>query len=254
MDTDYLSVKSYVLTFRAERYRVQLANKERPELVAINVAYTPDQLIRSVSFLREKNQYGYNIYARPLGYRYVLIDDLKREALPGLALVKPCLLMETSPANYQAFLMLEEEPESREQAISLCRELCQQYGGDNGSAEPDHPGRLPGFDNMKKKYLTPDGQRPKVILHRCERRITTYLPQGGACAKETLPKNTVHSNKEHDRSAEDFNNVCILIRQKKTDDYIFDVLMEKSEKAQQRGPAYVELTIRNARKLLGIYH
>ncbi|WP_375562147.1 hypothetical protein ACE193_06240 [Bernardetia sp. OM2101] len=53
-----------------------------------------------------------------------------------------------------------------------------------------------------------------------------------------------------DRSRQDFNTCCMLIRQNKTDEFIRNELLKNSEKAQGRRDNYIDTTIKNARKRL----
>lgn len=62
----------------------------------------------------------------------------------GLA---PAALIETSPANYQAWIKLSEKPISAELRKALAQKLARQYGGDPAIADAQHYGRLAGFTN-----------------------------------------------------------------------------------------------------------
>jgi hypothetical protein len=247
-------LKRYISAFNAEWYLIQLSHSDSQFYRPFNVRYSAVQLLKSTGFLRHKNKLGYNVYARPIGYRYILLDDLKRETLAELASFQPCLLMETSPHNYQAFLTLAKEPASREEALLICRQASHQFGADPGSAEPDHVGRLPGFTNRKEKYRNEKGLFPFVRLHGAEHRTTTFLPTWGGCDQITTNPiiKPVVKPAGLDRSRQDFNMACMLIMQKKPDEYIRQVLLSQSAKAQERGEKYVDLTISNARKKLRI--
>jgi hypothetical protein len=180
------------------------------------------------------------------------LDDLKKEVLNDLATLKPCLLMETSPKNFQAFIHLSFKPSNREEAINICKELAHQFKADLGSAEPDHVGRLPSFTNRKKKYENEKGNFPFVILHKYENRTSNFIPKGGVWSNEISHKKRNENNEGIDRSRRDFNLVCMLLNQRKSDDYIINRLFDESEKARQRGVKYVEMTLRNAKRKLRV--
>jgi hypothetical protein len=243
-------IERYISAFGAKEYLIQLTHLDRKKYVPIRICYEPEALLRSTDFLKYKNLLGYNVYCRPVGYEYILLDDLKREVFPDLEIIKPCLWMETSPDNFQAFVTLSQAPENREQALEICRHLAHRFRADPGSAEPDHVGRLPGFTNRKEKYRDEKGFYPFVKLHQAEKRISSFLPQWGACAQTTSIHNVPPRNEE-DRSRRDFNYVCMLLRQGKTEDFIREALYSYSSKAKQRGDKYVSMTIRNARKVIG---
>ncbi len=252
----YSSIERYLSAFEAGSYTVQLVHADKKNYPPVRREYSPDQLTGSLKFLQHKNALGYNIYARPVGYQYVLVDDLRRGVLGDLAGFRPCLLMETSPGNFQAFLAFEQVPASREQALELCREVAAYFGADPGSAEPDHVGRLPGFTNRKEKHRKADGRFPFVLLHGAARRCTSFSPQGGHCAQINSDSGQMpltRSGKDQDRSREDFNLVCMLIRQGRSDEFIRLRLEQVSMKATGRRDDYIGRTILNARRLLRMH-
>lgn len=236
----------YMDALNAEKYTVQLTH---PVGKPVRLTLNRSGLLKTAKYLLHKNACGYNIYARPVGYGYVLLDDLKRDVLTELAKLKPCLLLETSPGNYQAWVILPVAPGSREQAVSICQELAQRFAADPGSAEPDHIGRLPGFTNRKEQYRNGQGLYPFVKLHGAEHRISLYTPKGGLCE---IKRESKAKTVGHDRSRSDFRFVCGLIFQRKPDELIAEALRLSSEKARQRGDEYINRTIINARRITGI--
>ena len=254
-------------------YPLDEENKQVPGKPPINKRLDPARLLKEVKFYQAKNTEGYNIYFRPVGYQYVLLDDLSRQVLTELAKLSPCLLIETSPGNYQAWLRLAEIPQEREQASRICKELAALLSADKGSAEPDHIGRLPGFTNRKPKHQRPDGLFPFVELKKWESRVSTFIPLGGDCGQTNpsrqesahspgiIPAVTakngvtsgINSRTDRDRSREDYNLCCMLINQGKSDEYIKSQLETLSQKAKERNQPlkYIENTIRNARIKMG---
>jgi hypothetical protein len=256
--TTYKAVTSYLLALQTDSYVIQLVHSDSKQFKARRVIWRPETLgkAETIDYLRHMNANGYHIYCRPVGYQYVLIDDIKPGMLSQLEQAKPCLIMRTSPNNYQAFLLLPEIPSSREIAVSVCKEACSAFGGDIGSAEPDHVGRLPGFTNRKEAYRSAQGQFPYVELYKAEHQYTNFSPQGAPCAQIALvtPASVpVQKSSVPDRSRQDFNEVCKLIRQGKTDEQIRRIMESVSEKARGRRDDYIGRTINNARRILNIH-
>ena len=129
----------------------------------------------------------------------------------------------------------------------ICQEACQLLSGDLGSAEPDHPGRLPGFLNLKPKYQSKDGSYPTVLLHHAIDQFTSFSLSGRKAGGGVSPllqiTKVVHNAK--DRSREDFALACQMIKQDKSDDQI-RLFLSQREKGRDR-PNYVTITIRKAR-------
>lgn len=103
-----------------------------------------------IRFLERLNRDGHHIYARPEGWRFVLVDDV--QDIDEVLQYHPTLIVETSPGNHQAWYVLPETPRDREHARTICRVYAQILSGDPGSAEPDHLGRVAGFRNVKHRY------------------------------------------------------------------------------------------------------
>lgn len=244
--TTYQGVTITLEALQADEYKVTLVHQDKP---AIKKQIDSGQLIKEIPYYQAKNREGYNVYFRPVGYQFVLLDDLSRENLPDLAKLMPCLLIETSPKNYQAWLRLRDIPQGREEAKLICRELAALLSADMGSAEPDHIGRLPGFTNRKPKHQKPNGLYPFVELKKWEYRVSTFSPLGGIDGKTRSHQTFRTSKGTRTRSHVDFNLCCMLINQGKTDEYIRQQLEATSEKAREEQPTndYIGRTIRNAR-------
>lgn len=252
-------LERYVSAFGADTYKVQLKN--RLTEAGFWVEYTPVQLVRAAGYLRGRNAEGFDVYARPVGYQFVLLDDLRRDILADVATLKPCLLIETSPNNFQTWLALPTTPTDRETAKSICKELAQRFDADLASAEPDHVGRLPGFTNRKEKYRQPNGLFPFVKLHRAECRPALFTPCGGRVltpidSPPTETRNPTYTGKAS-TSEQDFGRACGLVRQGRTDEEIYRYLVDNSPNLSERKGKhirhYLTRTIQNARELVGRY-
>ncbi len=256
MSKTAVAVGAFASAFNADMYKVQMKNRLTDE--GFWVEYSAAQLLKpeTVKHLQWRNLNGFDVYARPVGWQYILLDDLTRDVLTNLATLRPCMLMETSPDNFQAWLILPEQPADRDTAKAICRELAERFGADLGSAEPDHVGRLPGFTNRKEKHRMANGLFPFVQLHRHEHRVSTFYPFGGAGVllpeRESKPNTAQRRNLGNSTSEQDFGVACGLIRAGRTDDEITAHLMATSPGLDRRkgkyALKYLQKTINNAHK------
>lgn len=163
----------------------------------------------TVGFLRIRNREGYDVYFRPYaGDRnagYILLD-LDRP-VPGILLRlrtqghEPCVVVQTSPGRWQAWIRIAPEPLLPALATRLAKRLAQIYAADPASADWRHLGRLVGFTNRKPGRRQADGQAPWVKLLYAHpglardrvallQSATTQLaepPVGSTLAGPTLP-------------------------------------------------------------------
>ena len=141
-----------------------MANGNEPVMIPRN--WDTDALVRSVPWLKHQNRNGRNIYIRPQGeHRLSLIDDLRADDIENMKAsgFKPAVVVQTSPDNFQAWV---KHPEilDKETSTAASRALAQRFGGDPGSADWRHFGRLSGYTNRKDKYKGSDGLYPFVRL------------------------------------------------------------------------------------------
>ena len=128
--------------------------------------WTKEALVKSVAWLRFENLQGRNIYVRPSGtHSLSLVDDLKADAVEkmkgtGFA---PALVVETSPGNFQVWLQ-HGRVLPKDLSTAAAKTLARRFGGDQGSADWRHFGRLAGFTNRKEKHRQADGYFPYVRL------------------------------------------------------------------------------------------
>ena len=137
------------------------------EAIMLPRTWDVDALLRSVAWLRHQNREGWNIYIRPKGeHNLSLVDDLTGEAVAEMkrAGFAPAVVVETSQANFQAWLKHPEKL-SKEVGTAAARALARRFGGDPGAADWRHFGRLSGFTNKKPAYRDPaTGLHPFVKL------------------------------------------------------------------------------------------
>lgn len=258
MDRQLEVVTQFLSVFDTRKFDVRLIHFER-NYKPITRQWTKIQIMESMAFLKAKNREGYNVYIRPIGYEFVLVDDVKRATLADAAELDPAALIETSPNNFQLWYILPQVPNNREQAKAICLHFAELLNADKGSAEPDHIGRLVGFTNRKPKYCQEDGQYPFVNLKGVKARCTTIDPnefsaKGVLVDTKNRPKS--HTRKgttnDHSRSGKDFNLACMLVSKGFDDAYIYQRLEKASEKAKEESKPekYLTLTIENARRRL----
>ena len=109
------------------------------------------QVLKSLLWLRRENFNRGHIYVRPAGIHGLsLVDDLTSDAVARMKAegFEPAAIIETSPGNLQVWLkhgeVLDEAPSTHAAKI-----LAARFGGDLGSADWRHFGRLAGFTNPK---------------------------------------------------------------------------------------------------------
>ena len=140
--------------------------------------WAPAELEGSLGWLKRMNARGNDIYIRPAGdHGFVLVDDLGSEALERMQRegFAPAAIIETSPANYQAWVRISEQPLSADARTHAARGLAKHYGGDMNSADGHHFGRLAGFTNQKLKH-TRAGRQPYVLAHACPGTVAPAAP------------------------------------------------------------------------------
>jgi len=123
-------------------------------------------LLKVIPWLKLQNRDGRNIFIRPKGeHALSLVDDLTPKALYRMTAsgFKPAIVVETSPGNFQAW-MNHGRVLPRQISSAAARALAEQFGGDLGSADWRHYGRLAGFTNRKEKHRQEDGRFPFVRL------------------------------------------------------------------------------------------
>jgi hypothetical protein len=136
------------------------------------------QVLKSLLWLRRENLNRGHIYVRPSGaHGLSLVDDLKAVAIAGMKAqgFEPAVVVETSPGNFQAWLkhgqVLDEVTSTR-----VAKELALRFGGDPGSADWRHFGRLAGFTNPKPNRRLESGLQPFARLVAGGGRVYTQAP------------------------------------------------------------------------------
>src|SRR5262245_26307469 len=172
------AVRKQVLAMNTDFFEIGLykpaPDDHRPaEPEMLPRSWTADTLMKSVSWLKFQNQQGRNVYIRPKGeHALTLVDDLNVDALQRMRDTgfTPALIVETSPGNFQAWLNHGRRL-PKEFSSAAARELAACFGGDRGSADWRHYGRLAGFTNRKPKHQLSDGRFPFVRLTHADGQV-----------------------------------------------------------------------------------
>jgi hypothetical protein len=157
-------------------YLIRLIHHQTKRAFPGERLWTATQLIHpaTVKFLRVRNQEGCDIYIQPYaGERnpgYILVD-LDHTCLAVVETMRsnghdPCVILQTSPGNLQAWVQVSATPIEPAVATWIGKQLAHVYGGDPASIDWRHLGRLSGFTNQKPHRRNGRGYSPWVrVLH-----------------------------------------------------------------------------------------
>lgn len=166
------AVRRQIAAMPHELYLVRLIHSRTRRAFPGERLWTAAQLIHpaTLRFLRVRNREGCDVYIQPYAENrnagYILVDlDHSRPPIvetmraDGLT---PCLVLETSPGNLQAWLHVSPAPLEPAVATSIGKQLARRYGGDLASTDWRHLGRLAGFTNQKPQRRNGRGYAPWV--------------------------------------------------------------------------------------------
>lgn len=186
MNPTELQVRRQLEAMRSQQFELLLLQFTQDGAVASNHELTFDQLIRRIPWLRAQNVKGQNVNIRPITNHLSLLDDLTAAQVELLESTgyEPCVVVETSPSNFQAWLDHGREL-TDEEATAFARLLAVMANCDVRAAGRRHAGRLAGFTNRKEKHRHRNGLYPFVRLHIAKQRVFSQangleLPAGPA--------------------------------------------------------------------------
>lgn len=138
----------------------------------INRKVRSEKVLDLLGMFKANNASGYHVVGRAADFRYVFIDDLSQSTWDMMISegYRPCVVVESSNKNFQAFFDAGEGTDEFT-AKALARVISPRFGGDPGSADAHHLGRVPGFTNQKIKYRNEAGQYPLAALRTASRRV-----------------------------------------------------------------------------------
>jgi len=206
------AVQRQAAAMHAEVFEIGLFDPKSSHAMLPRV-WDRDSLLKSIAWLRLKNERGRNIYIRPSGeHRLTLIDDIGWRTVGRLKEegFEPAIVVETSPGNFQAWLN-HGEVLPKELSTLAARLLARRFLGDPASADWRHYGRLAGFTNRKEKYRGENGLYPFVLLHeasgRAYRRAADFLRD---------VEQTFNKARERERARNQAIQTCALNAELKT--------------------------------------
>ena len=128
--------------------------------------------LATVRFLRVRNREGCDIYLHPFvegrnaGYILLDLDHANDAVVKSLRAHghEPCVVLQSSPGHYQAWLRLSRSPLEPALATAVAQQLARTHGGDLASAHWRHLGRLAGFTNQKPQRRSHTGYAPWVKI------------------------------------------------------------------------------------------
>ena len=171
-------VRKQLCAMRCELFEIGVLRMDSRML--LRSGWSADQIDASLAWLRRENTRGAQIFVRPHGaHALSLVDDLSAEAITRMTDdgFQPAVVVETSPANFQAWLHHGRTLSDRTFSTQAAKELAHRFGGDSSSADWRHFGRLAGFTNQKPKRRLRGGLPPFVRLHECGGRSYIAAPE-----------------------------------------------------------------------------
>jgi hypothetical protein len=130
----------------------------------------------------------------PKAFVYRVIDDLGADRIHKMAKTgfEPAVAVETSPNNFQVWLNHGRVLSDRALSTLVARHLASRFGGDRGSSDWRHFGRLAGFTNQKKERRLQNGFQPFVRLRNNEGYVYSaakeFLREVEALKREQLSR------------------------------------------------------------------
>jgi hypothetical protein len=149
--------------------------------------------------LRARNREGFDIYLSPFtldrnaGYILVDLDRADPQIIHTMRSNghEPCVVLQTSPGNLQAWVQVSATPLEPALATEIGRELARLDRGDPASVDWRHLGRLAGFTNQKPKRREPGGYyAPWVKLLHAQAGLATHGALLVEAAQHRLPDRT----------------------------------------------------------------
>lgn len=170
-----IAVRQHLAAIRSPLYEIGVffPATEKADSKMLLRTWDEATVLKSIPWLRAKNAEGAAIYVRPKGeHQYSLVDDLTAAAVKQMHAegFGAAIVVETSPANFQAWLNHGEVLDKRT-STAAARALAERFGGDPGAADWRHFGRLAGFTNRKPAYLQVSGLSPFVTVVRQVSRV-----------------------------------------------------------------------------------
>lgn len=171
-----LAIRRQLTAMPHELYLIRLIHHQTKTAFPGERLWTGVQLGHpaTVRFLRVRNREGCDVYVQPYAEErnpgYILVDlDHTDPAVVETMRSNghdPCVVLQTSPGNLQAWVQVSATPIEPAVAGRIGKQLADVYGGDPASTDWRHLGRLAGFTNQKPQRRNWRGYSPWVkVLH-----------------------------------------------------------------------------------------
>jgi hypothetical protein len=195
------AVRRQVAAMPHDLYLVRLIHSQTRRAFPGERLWTAAQLTHpaTIRFLRIRNREGCDVYihlyAEKRNPGYILVDldhtDPDIVATMRAAGHEPCVVLQTSPGNLQAWVQVSSTPIQAALASQIGKHLAHLYSGDPASTDWRHLGRLAGFTNQKPQRRNWRGYAPWVkVLHA----HAGLASQSGALLQTAEHRLGAHSN------------------------------------------------------------
>jgi len=207
------AIRRQLAAMPCELYLVRLIHNLSKRPFPGERLWTATQLtsLATIRFLRVRNREGCDVYIHPYaedrnaGYILIDLDNADPSVLVGMRTNghEPCVVLQTSPGHWQAWVHVSATPLEPDLATAVGRHLAHLYGGDRASTDWRHLGRLAGFTNQKPQRRSANGFPPWVkIVHTAaslasqaerllqlarEQTVDRYLPSIPTAGQPTPP-------------------------------------------------------------------
>ena len=159
------AVQRQIVAMGSRAYDVALLDR-RTSTMQRRMNWAPEQVLSAVDWLRYENWQGRDVFIRPCVSALVLVDDLDTRLVHRLGALglEPTLVVETSPANHQAWIRVNDYAQPPAVLGAIAASLADELGTDRACAGLNHYGRLAGLSNRKPEHAMPVPPFAKVIL------------------------------------------------------------------------------------------
>lgn len=180
------AVRRQITAMPCDLYLIRLIHYQTRRAFPGERLWTAAQLTHpaTLRFLRVRNREGCDIYIQPYadnrnaGYILVDLDHGRPEIIEAMRAdgLAPCLLLQTSPGRFQAWLHVSTTALEPALATWIGRQLARRYSGDLASTDWRHLGRLAGFTNQKPQRRNGRGYPPWVKVLSAQAGLAVQGP------------------------------------------------------------------------------
>ena len=196
-----LAMRRQLAAMPHDLYLVRLIHPQTRRAFPGERLWTVAQLTHpaTVRFLRVRNREGCDVYLHPYaeernpGYLLVDLDGANPAVVKTMRAAghQPCVVLQTSPGNLQAWVQVSATPIPAAVASQIGKQLAHVYGGDPVSTDWRHLGRLAGFTNQKPTRRNRGGYSPWVKVLQAHAGLAS---QAAALLEEAEHRLDCHSS------------------------------------------------------------